>query len=177
MNWMEQVGGLLQQYAGAGGQGAPDGVHDDFEQVAQAAPQSALADGLAAAFRSDDTPPFPQMLAQLFGQSNGQQRAGILNTLISAAGPAVISQVLSRAGGGGGGLAGLLGGGRQVSPEVAQQVPPEAVQEIAQHAERQDPSIVDRVSDIYAAHPQLVKTLGAGALAVVLARLASAGRG
>lgn len=180
MNWMDQIGGILGQYGGTGAQAAPDDVQDHFDQFAQAAPQSAIADGLASAFRSNDTPPFPQMLGQLFGQSNGQQRAGILNTLISAVGPTVLAQVLSRAGGGGGGLAGLaglLGGGQQVSPEVAQQVPTEAVQEIARHAEQHDPSIIDRVSGIYAEHPQLVKTLGAAALTAVLAKVAAAQRG
>ncbi|MFL6230434.1 MAG: hypothetical protein ACJ741_16810 [Pyrinomonadaceae bacterium] len=175
MNWMDQIGGILGQYTGAGVQSAPNGVHDDFDQFAQAAPQSAVADGLAAAFRSNDTPPFPQMLGQLFGQSNGQQRAGILNTLISAVGPTVLAQIMARHGGGG--LGGLLGGGQQVSPEVAQQIPPAAVQEIAQHAEQHDPSIVDTVSNIYAEHPQLIKTLGAAALTVALAKIASARQG
>jgi hypothetical protein len=178
MNWMDQIGGMLQQYTGAGAQAAPSGVHDDFDQFAQAAPQSAIADGLAAAFRSNDTPPFPQMLGQLFGQSNGQQRAGILNTLISAVGPTVLAQIMARHGGGGGGLAGILGGSQQeVSPEAAQQVSPEAVQEIAQHAEQRDPSIIDTMSGIYAAHPQLIKTLGAAALTVALAKIASAQQG
>lgn len=183
MNWMDQIGGILQQYTGAGAQAAPSGVHDDFDRFAQAAPQSAVADGLAAAFRSNETPPFPQMLGHLFGQSNGQQRAGILNTLIGAVGPTVLSQIIARRGGGGAGLAGLaglLGGGeqqQQVSPDVAQQVPPEAVQEIAQHAEQRDPSIIDTVSNIYAAHPQLIKTLGGAALTVALAKIASARQG
>jgi hypothetical protein len=176
MNWMNQISGILDQYSGAGAAAAPSGVHDDFDQFAQAAPQSAVADGLAAAFRSDDTPPFPQMLGQLFGQSNGQQRAGILNTLISAVGPTVLSQIMARHGGAG--LAGLLGGGgQQVSPDVAQQIPPAAVQEIAEHAEQKDPSIIDTMSNLYAEHPQLIKTLGAAALAVALAKIASARQG
>jgi hypothetical protein len=176
MSWMDQIGGLLQRYAGAGAQGAQPDAHDHFDQLAQVAPHSAVADGLAAAFRSDDTPPFPQMIAQMFGQSNGQQRAGILNTLIGAMGPAALSQILARSGGGSG-LAGLLGGGQSVPPEVAQQVSPEAVQEIAAQAEQHDPSVVDMASNFYAQHPQLVKTLGAAALTVALAKIASAQQG
>ena len=84
MDWMNQIGGLLQQYSGAQPEQAPDTVEDDFDQFTQAAPESALADGLSAAFRSEQTPPFGQMLGQMFGQSSGTQRAGILNTLISA---------------------------------------------------------------------------------------------
>lgn len=176
MSWMDQIGSLLQQYSGTGVQAAPDQAEDHFDRFAQAAPQSAVADGLAAAFRSNDTPPFPQMIGQLFGQSSGHQRAGLLGTLISAAGPTAVSQILARHGSSG--LAGLLGGGgREVSPEAAQQVSPEAVQEIAQQAEQHDPSVVDMASNFYAQHPQLVKTLGAAALTVALAKIASAQQG
>ena len=171
MDWMNQIGNILQQYGGAQANQAPDTVDDDFDQFAQAAPKSAMADGLAEAFRSNQTEPFPNMLAQLFGQSNGQQRAGILNMLIGALGPAVLSQVLSRAGGGG--LGGLLGGGQQqITPEQAEQIPPEAIQQAAEEAEKRDPSVIDQISDFYAQQPALVKTLGAAALTVALAKIA-----
>jgi hypothetical protein len=185
MDWMNQLGGILQQYNGAQPDQAPDTVHDDFDQLAQTAPPAALSDGLAAAFRSDQTPEFGQMAANLFSNSGGQQRAGILNTLLRAAGPAIISQVLSRvgnsgggssSGGGGGGLGGLIdllrGGQHEVTPEQAQQVPPEAVQEIAQQAQQKDPSVIDRVSDFYAEHPTLIKSLGAAALTIALTKIA-----
>jgi hypothetical protein len=166
---MDQLGGLLQQYAG--GQAPQEQAHDHFDQVAQTAPPSAIADGLAAAFRSDQTPPFSQMLGQLFGQSNHQQQAGILNTLISALGPTIAAQVLQRQGASG--LAGLLGGGQQtVPPQAAAEVSPEAVAALAQQAEQRDPSIVDTISNFYAEHPTLVKTLGAAALAIAMSRLA-----
>jgi hypothetical protein len=172
MSWMDQLGGLLQQYGGASAQAPPDGVHDHFDQFTQTAPPSAVADGLAAAFRSDATPPFGQMLGQLFGQSNGQQRAGILNTLIATLGPTIVAQVLQRQGASG--LAGLLGGGQaQVPPEAAAQVPPEAVAELAAHAEQRDPSIIDQVSGFYAQHPTLVKGLGGAALAIAMAKIAN----
>jgi hypothetical protein len=168
---MNQLGGLLAQYAGVGAAQASDSVHDDFDQFAQSAPQPALADGLAAAFRSNQTPAFGNMVGQLFGRSNGDQRSGILNTLISALGPSIVSQFLARRGDSG--LAGLLSGGQtSVSPEQAQQVPPEAVEELAAHAEKKDPSIIDTISGFYAEHPTLVKSLGAAALTVALAKIA-----
>jgi uncharacterized protein YbjQ (UPF0145 family) len=172
MSWLDQIGGLLQQYQGASPQQTPNSVQNDFNQVTQAAPQSAIADGLAAAFRSNQTPPFGNMIGQLFGQSNGTQRASILNTLISALGPTVISQILANRGASG--LAGMLGGGqREVTPEMAEQVPVEAVQEIAERAEQKDPSIIDMASNFYAEHPTLVQGLGAAALTIALAKLAS----
>jgi hypothetical protein len=183
MDWMNQLGGILQQYNGAQPNQAPDTVDDDFDQLAQNAPPSALADGLAAAFRSEQTPDFGQMAANLYSNSGGQQQASILNTLLRAAGPAILSQVLSRGGntggagsGGGGGLGGIIdllrGGQQEVTPEQAAQIPPEAVAQIAQQAEQKDPSIIDRVSDFYAEHPTLIKTLGAAALTIALAKIA-----
>lgn len=189
MNWMNQIGDLLQQYNGADPQRAPDTVDNDFDQLAQNAPPAALADGLAAAFRSDQTPAFGQMVSQMFANGNGQQRASVLNTLLRTVGPTILAQVLARGGGGGGGglagllgggggggggLAGLLGGGGapEVTPEQAEQVSPEEVAQIAEHAEQQDPSIIDRVSDFYSQQPTLVKTLGAAALTIALAKIA-----
>ena len=185
MSWMDQIGNILQQYSGASPQSAPDNVQDDFDQFAQNAPPSAVADGLAAAFRSEQTPPFPSMLSQLFDRSDGQQRAGILNTLIRTLGPTVVAQILSRrAGGGGGGggigdlLGGLLGGGQpDVTPDVAAQIPTDAVEEIAQQAEQRDPSVVDMISNVYARNPQLVKTLGAAALTIALSKIAQSRQG
>lgn len=170
MNWMNELGGILQQYSGAGAAQAPDTVHDDFDQTAQAAPLGALANGLSAAFRSDQTPEFGQMVGNLFGQSNGQQRAGILNTLISTLGPTIAAQLFARKGLSG--LAGLLGGGQtEITPEQAEQVSSEDVQDIATHAEKHDPSIIDTVSNFYAEHPTLVKSLGGAALAIALAKI------
>ena len=194
MNWMSGLNDLLQQYNGVRPQEAPDTVEDDFDQLTQAAPPTAVSDGLAAAFRDDQTPPFPSMLGQLFEQSNGQQRASILNTLISALGPAFLSQILARsgggagAGGGGGALGGILdsimGGGAggaqqtpQVTPEQAEQISPEAVEQVAAEAEKQDPSIIDRVSDVYARQPTLIKILGGAALAVALSKIAERSMG
>ena len=75
--------GILNQYRNATATAPPSSVDADYSQVAATAPQSHLASGLAEAFRSDDTPPFGQMLSTLFSNSNGQQRAGILNQLLA----------------------------------------------------------------------------------------------
>ncbi len=165
MGLMDQVGDLLKQYGSGSGQ-VPGHVDQHFEQVAQAAPSSSIADGIAAAFRSDQTPAFGQMLGGLFGQSNGEQKAGMLNQLISTVGPGVLAGV------GGGALSSLLGGGGQITPQQAQQISPEQVQQLAAHAEKADPSIVDRAGAFYAQHPTLVKTLGSAALSIALAKVA-----
>jgi hypothetical protein len=174
----------------------PDGNDDDFDQVAQQAPPAVMSQGVAEAFRSDRTPPFPNMLGQMFGQSDPNTRAGILNQLIAAAGPAILSRALSRGGGmgtsmgtGGGGFGGLLGGllgggggfgeasAPQITPEQASQVPPDAVEELAREAQQKDPDIINRVSDFAAQNPTLVKGLGAVAVGIALKHLAGQKRG
>jgi len=178
MNWLEQVGGLLQQYTSASDTDASPNATQDFDQVAQAAPSSTLAEGIAAAFRSDRTPPFGDMVANLFNRSGGNEQAGLINSLIAAAGPALVSQILSRQGGGGFDVTRLLNSGQtELAPEQAQQIPTEAVREIAAEAEKQDPSIIDQIGSFYAEHPTLVKSLGGAALSIALAKLAQRQQG
>ena len=174
MNWMDQLGGMLQQYSGS--VQATQTTEDDFDRASQLAPRDAVSGGLAEAFRSDQTPPFPNMLGQMFGNSSGTQRANILNTLLSIAGPALLSSMMQRSGGIGG-LAGMLNRGGQITPQEAEQIPPEAVEELAREAEKRDPTVIDRVSDFYSEHPTLIKTLGAAALAVAMSGMTKQRRG
>jgi hypothetical protein len=169
MPWMDQVGNLLKQYTGgAAAAAAPaQDVNAHFDQVAAAAPAGTLAAGLAAAFHSDQTPAFGNMLSSLFANSTGEQKAGLLNQLMANVTPAMLSSIA-----GGGALAGLLKSGGQITPEQAQQVSPEAVQQIAAQAKAANPSIVDTVSNFYAQHTTLCKTLGGAALSICLAKVA-----
>jgi hypothetical protein len=119
------------------------------------------------ALRSDQTPPFPQMVGQLFGQSNPDQRAGMLNQILASVGPSLLS------GGAGGILGSLLGGGRnQVTPEQANQLSPDQVTQIAAQAEQHNPGVVDQMGNFYSEHPTLVKALGGAALAIALGHMA-----
>ena len=173
MSWFDQLGGILQQYASAGQ--PTQNTERDFDQAVTVAPREAVSQGLAEAFRSDQTPPFPNMVGQLFGNSTGSQRAGMLNQLIAIAGPALLSGALQH-GSGMGNLGGLLQRG-QVTEQDAERVPPQAVEELAREAEKRDPSVVDRISDFYSEHPGLVKSLGAAALAVAMSGMAKQKRG
>ena len=97
------------------------------------------------------------MIGQLFSNSNGAQKANLLNTLFSSGAAAgILSQVAQAAGIS---IPSASGGTGAVTPEVADRVPADAVQKAAAHAKEHDPSIVDRVSEIYAQHPMLVKSL------------------
>ena len=164
MDFLKQVGAVLDQYESARPEQPPAAVERDFETFSRVAPQTTLADGLAAAFRSDRTPPFPHMLGQLFDRTPRTERAGILNHLLRTLGPALLARK---------GVA--IPAGRRASDvpaELAEQVSPQQVQDLADEAEKKDPTIVDRISDVYARHPDLVRTLGTAALTIALSQAA-----
>jgi hypothetical protein len=163
VSWLDAISGLAQRYSGQGGgtSSAPEDPHQDFDQVAQHAPPEEVASGLSQAFRSDRTPAFPEMVSNLFRNSDPNQRAGLLNRLLAGIGPGALAGLP-------GGLAGLLGGRGEVTPQQANQISPDQVQVIASHAEKQNPSVVDQVSSFYSQHPQVVKALGGLALTIAL---------
>lgn len=169
MGWEEAFGNILNKYTGAGGGtgAAPDDPTDDYDNISRAAPRESLASSISEAFKSDRTPAFPDMISKLFSNSDSTQRAGLLNRILGAAGPGIMGSLPGL-----GGLSGLLSGAGQVSPEQASRIQPEQVREIAAQAEKNDPSVVDQVSDFFSQHPGVLKALGGVALGVVLQQMA-----
>lgn len=162
---------VLEHYTNRDAASNPN-AQDHFDEVVRSISPDVMGQGVADAFRADETPPFPDMVSQMYGQSNPQQQAGLLNQLIRAIGPSVLSAI-------GGGMLGRMSaqpGGSglpQLTPQQAQQVTPQQVQEIARRAEEHDPSVLDKVGGFYAQHPDLVKTLGSAALAIALAGISN----
>jgi hypothetical protein len=160
---------ILKQYGEPGAQPSGD-VFGHFDSVASQATAGQLGSGIAAALRSDATPGVGQVLGNLFGQSNPQQKAGVLTEIMQALGPAAAATA------GGGILGRLLGnwgaGPRAtITPAQAAQVSPSDVSRLATSAQEQDDSIVDRLGSFYAQHPALVKTLGVAALGAVMSHM------
>src|SRR5215471_14596748 len=147
MAWMDEISDIFNRYCGVAGgtASAPADPHQDYRDIAETAPPQVTADALAHTFRSDQTPAFPEMVSSLFRESNPDQRAGLLNQLIGAVGPAALASIpgLSQ-------LAGSVGAQQRVTPQQANQVSAEQVQQAAAHAERTNPSIADHVSSFYA---------------------------
>lgn len=172
MGFLSGIGDILNKFSGTNANTTPGNAEEtgaQFEQVAKAVPCSSVASGLAEAFRSGNTPPFSQMASQLFSNGDGAQKATMLTALLSAAGPSLLSKL----GGSSPALASLLQSGQtSVTPEQAAKVDPQQVQALAEHVHQADPSIIDKVSQIYAEHPTLVKTLGAAAMAIAMKKIA-----
>lgn len=136
-----------------------------FDQVAQAVPSNVLADGLAHAFRSDQTPDIGAMVRQMFGNSNGQQQAGMLNQILATLGPAAAASLA------GGTLGGVMNGNNQITPAQASQLSPQQVQDVVQQAHQMNPGIADQLAAFYSQHSGLIKTLGGAALAIAMAKM------
>ena len=137
-----------------------------FEDVVQNASKEQLAAGITGALHSDETPPFANMVGQLFGNSSSSQQAGLLNQILNAVGPAAAASL------GGGILSKFLRPGQsQITPDQASQLSPAEVTEIANHAAKAKPGVVEQVGDFYAEHSSLIKTLGGVALMVTMAKM------
>jgi len=166
------LGGLLQQYLGAGAAQPAGNAPDHFQQVAQSAPADVVSHGLAEAFRSDQTPPFGQMVGQLFAQGTPDQRAAMLKQLLGSLSPAAMS-ALAGSGALGGLAATASAAPASISPQQASQLTSTQVEQIAAHAEQHNPTIIDTMSNFYAQHTGLVQTLGSAALTIALAKIAT----
>ena len=164
-----EVGNLLEQLVAAGTGSITPSTRDQFHQVAQSADPEALSRGLTEAFNSSETPAFGEMVAHMFGRANPDQKAGIVNRLLGGIGPAaaaVLSQI---------GVRGVnpQGAPPTLSPDQVTQLSTNQVQQIATHAKSANPGIVESMSNFYAQHPVLVKSLGAAAMTIILSRIGS----
>jgi hypothetical protein len=157
MSLFDELKGLAAQYSGGGVPEGDPSTH--FDQVSKTVDSSTLAQGIAAAMRSDQTPPFAQLVSQLFSNGSADQKANMLNTILAAA-PQLTHLVPG------------LGSGGTVDPQQATAISPDTVQNLAHQAEQHDPSVVDRLSSVYANHPTLVKTLGTAAMAIAIRKVA-----
>ena len=161
------IADILKQYADR-----PTDTQTDFDEVARQVPPDVLGSGIAQAFRSEQTPEFGNMIGSLFGGSNPQQRAGLLGQLIRSVAPAVPSSLA------GGALGRIFQGAKagaapSVSPSDVGDLTPDQVREVATAAEKNDPSVMDRIGAYYAEHPEVVKVLGGTALAIALGQMAT----
>ena len=161
------LGNLLQQFAAHPTATDPEGVAQAFSHVAGDAPRASIAQGLASAFLSSETPPFGQLVSQLFVRSDPQVQAGLLNQLIDDVGPTMQAA-----------LAGSVGelftanGHATLTPQQVSDITPPQVAEIATTAQQHNPGVVERVASFFADHPQLVNSLDSASLKVALGKMA-----
>src|SRR5262249_3127967 len=137
MGLLDDVKGMLSQYATNAAPAGDAGAH--FQQVAQSVDSGTLAQGIAAAMRSHQTPPFAQMVSQLFASASNDQKVAMLSTLLSSVSPEQRAQLSSL-------IPGLGAAAAATGTSTASTVSPDAVQTLAQHVEQHDAGIVDKMS-------------------------------
>jgi hypothetical protein len=148
----------------------PPHVIEDFDQVTHEVAPEDLEDGLVDAFQADETPPFEDMVGQLYDRSDDDTRAGLLNEILGSL-PGGLAGGLA-----GGALGGLLQrfgqGNPRISPRDAHDIPARDVQVAAREAAKTNPGVLQKVGRFYARHPQIVQVLGQAALGIMMRNLA-----
>jgi len=129
MGILDSLGDVLKNYIGGQTQNTKTAT-EDFNQVAQTATHNIIAEGLAAAFRSNQTPQFDWKFIQ---PVEWRTESWNFKASTCISGPGVLAQVA-----GSPLFQGLSEnvGQQQVTPEQAQAVSPEVVQQLATHAEK-----------------------------------------
>ncbi|RJF95284.1 hypothetical protein [Noviherbaspirillum saxi] len=170
MSRENDVSALLQQYAAETGVRSVQKVEQDFVEVAQQVTAETITHGLSEAILSDQTPPFGEMVGQSFERGDTQQRTGVLRELLDGAGPAAAQPLVDN---------GVLSSTPSndepaifVDPAMVAQLQPSLVEQMADEAMQEDPSVIERMSSLYAEDPELGKTLGGVTLSVALGKMA-----
>lgn len=162
MSVEKDVSSVLQQYAAETGVYSKEQVERDFDRVRQELPAEHVTNGLSEALRSDQTPPFDQVVGQSFEQGDAAQRAGMLSQLLDGAGPAVVKSLADNG----------IPHDAIVTPELADQIHPHHIQQAAREAHEENPDVIDRMSTLMAEDPALASTLDGGTLGVVMSKIA-----
>ncbi|MBV9890439.1 MAG: hypothetical protein JO090_06075 [Rhizobacter sp.] len=143
--------------------------HAASELAIDRASRKDLARAIAATFREAFMPPFAQLVAILFNNSDPQERTDVLNELAPSVLPSAASRIA------GGALARAFASGTEgaISFDQAGWFSPTDVRAIAAHAARHDPLLIDRLGVFYSDRPALVKTLPLATVVAVASHLRS----
>lgn len=161
MGLLDSMKDMLAQYTSGTGTGNAEA---DFHKLAQSVDAGTLAHGIAEVMRSDQTPPFAQIVAQLFVNASTDQKSAMVKALLSAV---PVDQQ--------GQLAAMLGApapGTASSGVPATMPSKDAIAKIAQKAEQTGAGVIEAMSNFYAQHPALVETLGSAAMVIAMRKIA-----
>lgn len=172
MNRDNDVSAVLQQYAAETGVHSVQKVEQDFVAIAQQVPADDVTGGLVQAMHSEQTPPFDELMRQSFERADAGQRVAMLKRVLDGASPQVLRPLIDNS------MLHLAGDDERamasvyVDDAVAGMLSPELFQQVAHEAAVQDPSIIARMSELYAVDPDAGRTLGGAALSVALGKIA-----
>ena len=163
MNFMEQIGGLLNAYASGSGATNRQEAHDHYDQISSAVPLDVLASVIGPALGSLGTSQVQERVFNSATEMSPQQRGGLMESLLGG---------LMGSGANLPGLLNSLGIGQSVIDDP-QSASPEDVAKLAAHAHENEPGIFEKAMGFYAEHPTLVKVLGTMAIAAIAKQVAN----
>jgi len=162
MGLLDDVKNAVGQFT-AGGGSAQD-LTAQFHQMVGSTDPSVLSQGITAALASDQTPPFAQMVSQLFTSASADQKAGMLNTLLASATPEMRAK-----------LSALIPGaaaGAPITGGLSSGLSTDVIHSVAAQMEQHNPVVIDKMGSFYSQHPTLVKMLGTAAMVVAMRKIA-----
>jgi hypothetical protein len=159
---LDDVKNAVSQFSSGGG--SAQDLTAQFHQMVGSTDPSVLSQGITAALASNQTPPFAQMVSQLFANGSADQKAGMLNTLLGAASPEIRAKLSALIPG--------AAGGSPISGGLASALSPDVVHSVAAQMEQHNPGVIDKMGSFYSQHPTLVKSLGTAAMVVAMRKIA-----
>jgi hypothetical protein len=162
MGVLDSMKDLLAQYTSGAGAGNAEA---DFHKIAQSADAGTLAQGIAEVMRSDQTPPFAQIVSQLFASASSEQKSAMITALMSAVPADQRGPLAAMLGGSASGTTGSSGAPAAMPSR-------DTIASMAQRAEQSGAGVIDAMSRFYAEHPTLVKTLGTTAMVIAMRKIA-----
>jgi hypothetical protein len=162
MGFLDDIGGLLQQYAG-GSNVNPDQARRDYDAIAGKVPPHVLGSVIGPALASLGRQEVQTRILNSATEMTPSVRGQFLQQLLAAAGRsgANITTMLSQLG---------------VNPSVAttpEQASPDEVAKVAAHVHDTRPDLFNEAMHFYSEHPTLVKVLGTLAIAKIAQRLST----
>ena len=165
MSFLDQIGGLLNQYRTGTGAASREEAQQHYDQIARHVPPDVLASTIGPAMGSLPTSEVEDRVRRSAEQMDPQQRGALLQQLLAGLGA-------------GGGLSAALSQ-IGVSPSVAQNpqaATPEDVGKVAAYTKENRPDLFHQAMSFYAEHPTLVKVMGTVAIAAIARNLAGGRR-
>jgi hypothetical protein len=158
MNFLDQLGPLLQQYAGGRAAATDAEAHAHYDQITAAVPPHELAPVIGPALTTLSPQDLRERVTASAAQMSPSQRGSLVQTIVAGLGPNVASVLAS------------LG----LDPGLAQH-PANATGAdagaLAAHVQQARPDIFNEAMAVFAQHPALVKMLGAVAIAKIAQHL------
>src|SRR5205814_7973545 len=158
----DQIGGLLQQYAGPNPNVSRDQARNDYDTIASAVPNDVLGSIIGPALSSLGRDQVQERIGNSASEMTPALRGQFLQTLLNAAGGgANVASILTQ-----------LGIDRNVATNP-QQASPDDVAKVAAHVHDTRPDAFNQAMGFFSQHPTLVKVLGTMAIAQIAQHLST----